>query len=527
MLGRCSGLAWRAVGHSRVRYVGSLGMSKRREDDSRPSASAKSQRATVREVPAAKYKDASVGTVAPRGLRGPSLLPGQGAPERIVPEEVELAVLRDAETLDGPKVARAASKRPPPESRLPSPTPVSVEVPRARSIPPAFGVHASTPPTPSARSIQSGTLMSIGSVDPRAPTELSLPTPRPMSVSERAAYLGPPAVVDSARPNSRPSLSAPASKSRERDVTLRPAPPSASSSVRESPRSAPLSSAGIRPSLTPDSVAPPAQNFGRPPHSYSPVSLSSKPPPMKPPRPTPTPIRPPRPTSKPPRPEPAPSVPPPAPSSGLGVPPQFQIHSEVEAVPHEVQEDAFDLRSASTMREPLASRKRQSSADWTPNGPVSAPSSEADRSLRANRSSSPAVTILVDRTRESLPPSSERTPPQRAAVPLSWVLGAAAFAVILALIVAFALRPTAPPQAAMPLDGRMSAAAPNTAEAAPRDSTPPSVAPGAKRPGSASAPRPSSTAPKSTRAAVSAAASAIAAPPTSADPNSKVHQSIY
>src|SRR3954447_17673551 len=104
-------------------------MSKRREDDSRPSASAMSQRATVREVPAAKYKDAAVGTLAPRGLRGPSLLPGQGAPEQIDPEQVELAVLRDAETLDGPKIARAAaSKRALPGSgaaRLPLPTPVS------------------------------------------------------------------------------------------------------------------------------------------------------------------------------------------------------------------------------------------------------------------------------------------------------------------------------------------------------------------------------------------------------------------
>src|SRR6478609_7776292 len=103
-------------------------MSKRRENDSRPSASAISQRATLRDVPAAKYKDASVGTVAPRGLRGPSLLPGQGAPERIIPEEVELAVLRDAETLDGPKVARTATSRGAvSESRSSSPMPVSVE----------------------------------------------------------------------------------------------------------------------------------------------------------------------------------------------------------------------------------------------------------------------------------------------------------------------------------------------------------------------------------------------------------------
>src|SRR4051812_45461276 len=160
-------------------------MSNRREEESRPSG-AVSQRATVREVPAAKYKDASVGTVAPRGLRGPSLLPGQGAPERINPEEVELAVLRGAETLDGPKVARAAaSKRALPEPRSASPTPVSVEVPRVRSIPPAHGEHVSTPPSPSARSIQSGTLMSIGSVDPRAPTELSVPSPRPGFDSKR------------------------------------------------------------------------------------------------------------------------------------------------------------------------------------------------------------------------------------------------------------------------------------------------------------------------------------------------------
>src|SRR6478609_9034874 len=174
-------------------------MSKRRENDSRPSASAISQRATLRDVPAAKYKDGAVGTIAPRGLRGPSLLPGQGAPERLVPEEVELAVLRSAETLDGPKVARAAiGKRVPPEPSSPSPMAVSVEVPRVRSVPPAQGEYASTPPSPSARSIQSGTLMSIGSVDPRAPTELSLPGPRPLSVSERAAYLAPPAVVDRA-----------------------------------------------------------------------------------------------------------------------------------------------------------------------------------------------------------------------------------------------------------------------------------------------------------------------------------------
>src|SRR3954468_15267019 len=107
-------------------------MSTRSDDRSRSTREETSTRNTARDVPAAKFKEGSVGTVAPRGLRGPSLLPGQGAPEQIIPEEVELAVLRDAETLDGPHVARAAQKRVP-DPRSPSPTPVSVEVPRVRS----------------------------------------------------------------------------------------------------------------------------------------------------------------------------------------------------------------------------------------------------------------------------------------------------------------------------------------------------------------------------------------------------------
>src|SRR6188768_1403950 len=458
-LRRCSGLAWRAVGHWRVRLCWSSGMSKRREDDSRPSASAVSQRATVRDVPAAKYKDASVGTLAPRGLRGPSLLPGQGAPERIIPEEVELAVLRDAETLDGPKVARAAgSKRVLPEPRSSSPMPVPVEVPRARSAAPSHGEYTSTPPSPSARSIQSGTLMSIGSVDPRAPTELSLPGPRPMSISERAAYLGPEAVVDRSS-SSQLSRRGPATlKARETDSTERPPPSSASPSERTNPRrvsaspsvrpsvpspsvrpsvpspsvrpsvpspsvrpsvpspsvrpsvpspsirpsvpspsvrpSAPSPSirpsvpspsvrpsappAGLRVSLKPqapqgaDSVAPPARNFARAPLSQPPRSLSSTPTPMKPPRPTATPMRPPRPTPRPPEPEVLPSALPSVPIS-VASSPQFQIHAELDAVSLEVQEDTFDLRSASTLREPLASRKAQPSTDWTPHEVVPAP----------------------------------------------------------------------------------------------------------------------------------------------------------
>src|SRR5450432_1969111 len=130
-------------------------MSTRGEDDSRPSRPLVSQRPTALDVPIAKYnKEVSS---APRGLRGQSLLPGQGAPERIAPEDIELAVLREADTLDGPHVARAAARQRPELTSSPPPTAVSVEVPRVRSAPPALESYGVTPTTPSARSIQSGT----------------------------------------------------------------------------------------------------------------------------------------------------------------------------------------------------------------------------------------------------------------------------------------------------------------------------------------------------------------------------------
>ena len=497
-------------------------MSERRGDDSRPSASAHSQRATLRDVPAAKYREGSVGTVAPRGLRGPSLQPGEGAPERVIPEEVELAVLRDAETLDGPNVARtAAGKRRLLEARPPSPTPVSVEVPRVRSIPPTHSEYVSTPPTPSARSIQSGTLMSIGSVDPRAPTELSLPSPRPMSVSERAAYFGPEAVVDRNPAHSARGVPSVIDRNPARDVTERTGPPSSEPMPRSSARDIPAgtgASSSSRPSLKSDSVAPPAQNFARLPHSYSPLSTSA----MKPARPSP--MRPPRPDPKPPRSETGVSAPPMT-SSAAGEREKFQIHADLDAVPHHVQDDGFDLRSVSTQREPLASRKAQSSAEWTPRVPV-ALISETEHA-NSSRSSSTAVTLLVDRGRASAPPSIDPLPPPRPAVPLSWVLGAAVFAVVLALIVAFALRPSAPPQAVAPLDGRASAAVPpSTAQAAPPESPPPLPPPGTKRTGPAS--RSSSGSSKSpAHPAGGPATSATVAAPASSDANPKGHQSIY
>ena len=471
-------------------------MSTRSGEGSRPERKETSTRNTARDVPAAKYREGSIGTVAPRGLRGPSLLPGQGAPERINPEDVELAVLRDAETLDGPHIARVAQKRLP-DPRSPSPTPVSVEVPRARSIPPALTDNPSTPPSPSARSIQSGTLMSIGSVDPRAPTELSLPSPRPLSVSERAVYLGPAAVVDrtpsvlprelpGALKSSRPKIGSPRP----------PAPPPPEPLPDSSPRSVPVGSGAIssaRPSLKAESVAPPAQRVMRPPRPNS--SAPPRPGPSVPPRPTP---RVPA-ASVPPRPtpnvalRPTPVVPPlsyspatpapasvrdphsvvpssrrSAPASAADVPPQFRIHADLDAVRAELREDNFDLRSAHTQREPLASRKQLPSADWTPHGtPSEGAFLESESSARSKRYGALAA---FQTEHDTAPPTTGRLafpepPASRASVPVSWVLAAAAFAVLLALIVAWVMRPPVAQEAARPVDGRghetPSAAAPS------------------------------------------------------------------
>ena len=443
------------------------------DDESRPSRVPRPSvprpsvpRPTTRDVPIAKIKEASVGTVPPRGLRGQSLQPGQGAPERIVPEEIELAALREPATLDGLQVARAAPRRLPELTRSPPPTPVSVEVPRMRSLPPDLEAYGITPSTPSARSVQSGTLMSIGSVDPRAPTELSLPSPRSLSQSERAAYFGPGAVVDRS-PASVPPSGAPS------DVTARAAraefagladplapEPIPQSSARSMPVGSgpPVSSA--RRSQKPDSPAPPARHFGRAPHSYSPVSTGSLPPAPH------SPLR----ASEPPQSE----------------PPQYEIHAQLDALPRELGEDSFDLRSVSTQREPLASRKPMESSDWTTvHEPVSvrrespAPS---ERGLSRGPSSSSAITILTDPAERALAdlrhslPSLEPVAPQRASVPVSWVLAGAGFALLLALIVAWVMRAQVNSEALRPMDERGQAAPLRTALSPRPALTPPAAA---------------------------------------------------
>ncbi len=414
-----------------------------REEDSSPSRPLVSARPTQRDVPIAKYKEVGVGTSPPRGLRGQSLQPGQGAPERINPEEIELAVLREADTLDAVHLTRADLRRAssPELSSSPAPTPVSVEVPRIRSVPPPLEPVAPTPLTPSARSVQSGTLMSIGSIDPRAPTELSLPSPRALSHSERAAYVGPGAVVDRLSAAKQAAAQRDLARFSQRaDAALRAPAPRSEPLPQSSARKPPASSA--RPSAKADSPAPMARNFARPVDSYSPVDRS----------------------------EPAGAPESNDPRSARASQRQselpvtagarFEIHSDLASLPREFLDDNFDLRSVATQREPLASRKPMPSTDWTPtHEPVPSRRDSAIPSERPSHhhpSSSSAITIMVDRTRESLPdardsrPSFLPEPPRRIGVPLSWVLGSAAFAILLALGVAWIMRQPAPEAAHTP-----------------------------------------------------------------------------
>ncbi|HEY4106734.1 MAG TPA: hypothetical protein VGM44_22695 [Polyangiaceae bacterium] len=405
------------------------------EDDSRPRPSQGGARPTARDVPIAKCKEVSGGTVPPHGLRGPSLQPGQGAPERINPEEIELAALREADTLDGPHVARAGRYR----SELissPPPTPVSVEVPRARSVPSEAESYNVTPATPSARSIQSGTLMSIGSVDPRAPTELSLPSPRLLSQSERAVYLGPPAVVDRT-PVSAARGAAPNAKAEFAPAAARHAPLKRDLLPPSSAHGPAVSSA--RGAGKTDSSAPAARNFAREADTYSPIERAGAP-------------------SSPGLSEQLSSVArTSAPPDSDG--PRFEIHAQLDAVPHEFGDDSFDLRGVATTREPLASRKAPSSSDF---GDVRDPRSARRDSVPGERASqypnsASAMTILVDPARESCPslrdslPSPEPKRLERATVPVSWVIGAATFALLLALFVSWMVRAPAPSEAARPL----------------------------------------------------------------------------
>jgi hypothetical protein len=229
-------------------------------------------------------------------------------------------------------------------------------------------------------------------------------------------------------------------------------------------------------------------------------------------------------------------------------------------LPHELGDDTFDLRSVSTQREPLAGRKPMDSTDWTRvHEPVSArrdSSVPSERGSSRNPSSSSAITILVDSGRISVAPARESIPsalpaaPRQTAVPLSWVLAAGAFALVLALLVAWVMRvPGAPALDAHAQAGRSTAleAAQSSLQAAlpaPR-ALPPSAADrpsqGAASPSALGLPlRAAASSSAHSAETVSPVPSARPAPlasthpsdahpatPSTAEAGSKPHQSIY
>jgi hypothetical protein len=143
-------------------------------DDRENSSRGKESRArtTARDVPFVRGAGAE-SEPAPRGQR-PDQLPRDPTYEAEL-AQVELAVMRDPARRDDPSTKQGGGRRAheftaglPPES-------VTPESPGART---RGEGRSPEPPSSSGRSVASGTLLSVGAVDPRGKTERTLETPR-------------------------------------------------------------------------------------------------------------------------------------------------------------------------------------------------------------------------------------------------------------------------------------------------------------------------------------------------------------
>jgi hypothetical protein len=130
-------------------------------------------RTTARDVPFMRGAD-SEAEPAPRGQR-PAQLPRDPTYEAEL-AQVELAVLRDPVRRDDPSTKQGGGRRAhqfapgqPPES-------VTPESPGTRAA--GDATRSPEPPSSSGRAVASGTLLSVGAVDPRGKTERTLETPR-------------------------------------------------------------------------------------------------------------------------------------------------------------------------------------------------------------------------------------------------------------------------------------------------------------------------------------------------------------
>ncbi|HVY26974.1 MAG TPA: hypothetical protein VHB79_10495 [Polyangiaceae bacterium] len=145
--------------------------------DERDKSSRKQEskaRVTARDVPFVRGAG-SESEPAPRGHR-PAELPRDPTYEAEL-ANVELAVLRDRERRDDPSTKQGGRRghQLPPGQPPESVTPESPGTRATRDV--ALG-RSPEPPSSSGRSVASGTLLSVGSVDPRGKTERTLETPR-------------------------------------------------------------------------------------------------------------------------------------------------------------------------------------------------------------------------------------------------------------------------------------------------------------------------------------------------------------
>ncbi|HEY2406169.1 MAG TPA: hypothetical protein VGI10_09210 [Polyangiaceae bacterium] len=392
-------------------------MTGRRDDEARPT----NARPTRRDAPLARAVEQPAGTSPPAALRGRQLEPGHGAPERFDPSQVELAALREAETLDPPELSKRKAVSAPgsgddSREQSPPPTSVSVEVPRVRSVPPleSYGNVASTGKT---RSVHSGTLLSVGGVDPRAPTERRLEAPRmflSQSEHEAHAYFKAKTVPPMLRPLAEPVATI---QIAEPEPSFTEAAGQSSSRLRVAADAGPGRS-GRRArvdGLEPDSSVPPAQRFDNP-------VRSSKSEPKRPAA-----------SAEPARPTPSTE---PAPVSDGSRP-----HADLSAFQSEEEEGAdpdFDLRGVPTDPEPLARRSRAASdpemrrASWVP----------SERAATREMSTLPApLDLYPEAQRVSLPPTvaSARADARKRWLPVA----VAALLVAVAAWLGLAARPAA------------------------------------------------------------------------------------
>jgi hypothetical protein len=131
-------------------------------------------RTTARDVPFARGND-SESDPAPRGQR-PAQLPRDPTYEAEL-AQVELAVMRDPARRDDPSTKQGGGRRTHEHAYGQPPESITPESPGTRAAAAVTIDRAPEPPN-SGRAVASGTLLSVGAVDPRGKTERTLETPR-------------------------------------------------------------------------------------------------------------------------------------------------------------------------------------------------------------------------------------------------------------------------------------------------------------------------------------------------------------